>query len=160
MWKKSTPKLKTEHFILREGGASADTAPVGVSVFKEAQIRMPTYQSSVFGQAHIAMVILVKRLTFGPCWWLLGDTPIAMVMASRRTLTLPWWWWQEPGIPTNEMMDRCHARGIQGKCDKAHLLSHLLLNKFTVIFFWIVIWNPGAPSSRHANTSPVFNGNV
>lgn len=70
-----------------------------------------TYHSSAFGQAHIAMVILVKRLTFGPCWWLLGDTPIAMVMASRRTLTLPWWWWQEPGMPTNGMMDRCHAGG-------------------------------------------------
>lgn len=70
-----------------------------------------TYRSLVFQQAHIAMVILVKRLTFGPCGWLLGDTPIAMVMATGRTLTLPWWWWQEPGMPTNEMMDRCHAGG-------------------------------------------------
>lgn len=26
-----------------------------------------THHSSAFGQAHIAMVILVKRLTFGPC---------------------------------------------------------------------------------------------
>lgn len=73
-----------------------------------------TYHGPVFRQAHIAMVILVKRLTFGPCWWLLGDTPIAMVMATGRTLTLPWWWWQEPGMPTNEMMDWCHAGG-EGK---------------------------------------------
>lgn len=64
---KNYTEIKNRALDIREGGASTDTTPVGVSIFKEAQIHLPTYQSSMFGQAHIAIVILVKRLTFGPC---------------------------------------------------------------------------------------------
>lgn len=67
-----------------------DMAHITVIIFFSLSLSSQTYHSLVFRQAHIAMVILVKRLTFGPCEWLLGDTPIAMVMATGRTLALPW----------------------------------------------------------------------
>lgn len=61
----------------REGGKNPppkpdDKAHITVVIFfffhiSETHSYPQTYHSSAFGQPHIAMVILVKRLTFGPC---------------------------------------------------------------------------------------------
>lgn len=66
-WKNYTDIKKGALHTESQRSIGKDGSCCWVCGFEAAKIHSQTYQSSVFGQAHIAMVILVKRLTFGPC---------------------------------------------------------------------------------------------